>query len=51
MNVRKKYNIQVAVELYYSTDALDNQDIMRLFSCCRSTAEKLKQIAKKQEAR
>lgn len=49
MNTRKKADIQKAVELYCSTDRLNNKDIMALFSCSTSTALQLKKLAIEKE--
>jgi hypothetical protein len=36
------FNIEAALEMYYSQNELNSSDIMRIFGCSRSKAESLK---------
>ena len=50
MSIPQLKDIGKAVQLYYRLIDLSSADIMELFGCCRSTANKLKKAAKQAEA-
>lgn len=51
MKINIKADIREAVELYFTTTALGNAEIQRLFNCSTSKAKGLKDIAREQEVK
>ena len=48
--MRQEFNIEAAIELYYSQNELGNKDIKRIFGCSDSYVGTLKGRVKKQMA-
>lgn len=45
------FDIEAAIELYYSQNELTNNDIMRIFCCSRSRVNTLKKMVNEQMAK
>ena len=50
MREERKFNIEAAIELYYSQNELTNNDIKTIFGCSTSYVCALKRIVREKEA-